>query len=376
MAVPPPIRRSLRVGDTVDRGRYKLVRILGAGGNGVVWLAHHSAMNSLTVIKFPNSRVCAEEPAQQQFEQEIRALVSFSNRHPNIVNILDVGHHHGQPYVVMQYLTRGSLREFVFGSAGFSSPEAVTLHQSPSWLLSIADALDFVHTHGLVHRDIKPGNILLDDSFSAYLADFGIATLVDRGSASAEGAGESSRQTHVVGSLPYMAPEVLQGEKPHARSEQFSLAVTVYEYLVGTRPFAATNSTELVNAQRSFKVQSICDHRSELPERMWDVIRRALHPNADERFDSCSQFAREASHVWTFVPLAASNSTRTKCRRKPPLPGDETHGSNDVTQQIAGARDQPATKPLPLPNADETDTAKLRRKIKLSRIMRDTRQEP
>lgn len=324
------------------------MRRLGAGGNGVVWLATHLGMAADAVLKFPHSQMFEDEAGRSQFEKEIRSLVAFSNRHPNIVNVLDVGQHHGRPFVAMQYLTRGSLLGFVYQSEGFNLREAVKLHETAGWLYYIADALDFIHGKGLLHCDIKPSNILLDDSFSAYLADFGIATLeLGDGSRSSQSANRQS--SHVIGSLPYMAPELLLGHDSSPAADQFSLAVTAYEYLTGKRPFNAANPEELLELQEQSGQVPIHGHRPDLPVEMSHTIARAMSLNPTHRFENCRVFAKEVARWWMFSP------SRQPLVTKPPLPSSETGGA---TRTIEQTQLGPKTEG---------------RKIKLSRVLRKKR---
>ena len=357
MPTPPPTRRGLGAGNTVDRGRYKLVRKLGAGGNGVVWLAIHVAMDAEVVIKFPNSQVLRDEAGRKQFEHETRSLISFSNRHPNIVNILDSGEHQGHPYVVMQYLTRGSLQDYMFGRRAYTSPENKRLHQSSAWLTAIANSLDFLHEHGLLHRDVKPGNILLDDSFSAYLADFGIATLAASGMQVIEQLlGALGESTQIVGSLPYIAPEVLLGRQPTPSADQYSLAVTVYEYMSGQHPYKASSAKGLADLQEKNCPVSILKVRSELSADCWATLSKALDKDPRERFASCGDFAVELARKW---PSAAIGEKTTRPPTSRPLPSEETKRASAATSATEG------------PEGSDTAAFTERKKIKLSRLMRD-----
>ncbi|MEO8497085.1 MAG: serine/threonine-protein kinase [Planctomycetota bacterium] len=355
MPKPPPTRRVPQAGERIDGGRYQLVRKLGAGGNGVVWLANHTAMSSQVVIKFPNAIVLKEESGREQFEQEVRSLVAYSNRHPHIVNVLDVGNHQGRPFVVMQHLTNGSLAAFVYGTPGFITPGAARLHSTGRWVVAIAEALDCLHSSGLVHRDVKPGNILLDESFSAYLADFGIATMATTRLAILDQLLNAFvDNTQVVGSLPYIAPEVLLGEKPTAASDQYSLAVTVYEYLSGRQPYEAASAKELAELHAKQGWTPLLTRRPDIAPAVWDVLARGLGADPRGRFESCGHFATEVAARWPSPPRDASMPPRTKR----PLPSSDTKQATketsvvDQTQAETKARDQ-------------------RKTLKLSRLMRD-----
>lgn len=290
MPTPPPLPSdALRPGMALDHGRYRLERVLGAGGNGVVWLATHSAMNSEVVLKFPRF---SHAKSAEDLQQELRLLAEFSNRHPHVANILDTGSYNGAPYLVMQYLRNGSLGEFCRGGARDHAGDATALRQSMDWLRSIADALDFLHRQKLVHRDVKPANILLDDSFAAYLADFGIASLGVNSNRPSAAPGVA------VGSLPYMAPELLQGVPASAASDQFGLAVSLYEFVTGRLPFEAAGAGALLAQHHSFLPKWKATPPPPWPGGLWSVMDRALAMDPRRRFAVCSQFAQAFLGLW------------------------------------------------------------------------------
>ena len=342
-----------RPGSKLAGGRYQLVRELGAGGNGVVWLAMHRGMNAETVVKFPKGWWEASGVSHQQLQQEAQSLAMFSSRHPNIVNILDVGEMHGRPFVVMQFMRRGSLGDYCAG--GRLANERNALGQSLNWLRMIADALDFVHREHLIHRDVKPANVLLDDSFSPYLADFGLAAM-ER----ANGAPGSS-SVGLFGSLPYMAPEVLRGRPAAPASDQFALAVTVYEFITGTVPFRGANLAELVSSQEKDWIRWQSASPSGLDGALWRIISRALHPQVDSRYANCAQFAELLADAWPRAPFASKTGSTTS-------PAD-TQNTPMGTVNVDSPRPIP---PRPTPSQSAAIAAEPSiavRKIKIQRVL-------
>ncbi len=351
---PPPLKQLLRPGILLDNARYRLLRPIGEGGGGVVWLALHINMNSQVAIKFPNRK--GSEAGS--IEDEVKLHVPFSNKHPNIVSILDVGNYLKQPYVVMQYLSNGSLADRII-----SGKRTELLHASTNWLTAIADALDFIHDHGLLHCDVKPANIFLDDSMSAYLGDFGIAAT--------SSSKASSGNKMLVGSLPYLAPELLLGEDNNAKTDQYALAISVYEFVTGTRPFAITSTDELRAVHQTYQLPTLKKFHSAFPVELESNMNRALAKEADQRFDNCRSFARAITSYWPLLEVlsAPGKSTHDTQRVKPPLPGGSTLSTrhergSDFEQKTRSEKTEPTTTPLSDP-ATESRAA-----IKLSRLFK------
>ena len=200
---------------------------------GFVYRAQDANLNTPVVIKVPRRAMLDDPQFVERFEREIRSLVTLS--HPHIVKITEVGQHEGIPFAVMQFLAGGDLEgRRPQDKAG--RPRAVSPAALSGWLPEVAGALDFVHSKGLVHRDVKPRNVLFDTDGHAYLSDFGVAKVIR----DAESGGDAASMTGtgmIVGTPEYMAPELVMGQEITGRVDQYALAVTVYELLAGRRPF-------------------------------------------------------------------------------------------------------------------------------------------
>lgn len=284
------LRPEALVGQRVGEERYKIIARLGTGSMGHVYRAFDYRLESEVVIKVPTESRLRDEGFRRRFLRESRLLVQLD--HPHIVRITDVGEHGEIPYVVMQLLSGGTLRERSEGPEGRTfplSPESLN-----SWLREVAKALDYMHSKGIIHRDVKPANILFDETGNAYLSDFGLSKILhgdgDEADPSATMAGG------IVGTPDYVAPELVLGMTYDGRADQYSLGISIYELLIGRPPMRhATNSgsgTMVNQTQKRLKLLSdVCAGVS--PE-LARAVARAISKKPEDRFASCVDFAEAA----------------------------------------------------------------------------------
>ena len=269
------------IGQTLAE-RYHVTEKLGAGGMGTVYKASDIRLVTDVVIKVPHPMMIRDAEFAARFHREIRSLVKLS--HPNIVKALDVGVHDGLPFAVMQYLSGGSLEDRVRPCR----PAEVA-----AWLPDVAAALDFLHSEGLVHRDIKPDNILFDASGRAYLGDFGIAKVLAESEES--NAKQLTGTGTLIGTAEYMAPEMLipskYQEAYNERIDQYSLAVTVYEQLSGRPPFRGNTMAEVAVLLATKPATLLHNQNSDIPELVSRVVGRSLRKKPDRRYASCRAFS-------------------------------------------------------------------------------------
>lgn len=358
-AVPP---NTIVPGFFLDNGRYQVLRKLGEGGGGVVWLAIHTKMNAHVAVKFPHKDVVG---TNNQFDEEIKLHVKFSNQHPHYVSILDVGHVGDQPYIVMQYLANGCLADRI------AARKQCDLILSPvNWLKATADALDYLHSNNLVHRDVKPANILLDDSMSAYLSDFGIAKAVITQKGKAFELFSQPRPT-IAGSLPYLAPEVLRTGDARYRSDQYALGISVYEFLTGARPFSSQSIKGLM-AEHALPVPPLAYCDEPFPTPIQSAVLKALSPNPDLRYGSCGEFANAILNHWPLINSIHEkvNAARNALKIKPVLPAKNPDSGTPHAKPPAGENAGTATSSLSDQSTEGKKDGPSSRKIKLSRLNR------
>jgi formylglycine-generating enzyme required for sulfatase activity/tRNA A-37 threonylcarbamoyl transferase component Bud32 len=268
--------------------RYRLVSVLGQGGMGIAYRAWDVVAQVPVVIKMPLATDGDKQDAFERFRREANGMATL--RHPHIVPVLDEGvDNSGIPYIVIRFLPGGALSDRLRrNEEGFPLPnQPASLHD---WLPRIASALDFMHSMGVVHRDVKPGNIFFDARNQAFLGDFGIAKVFDP-SAGVEKALTLTATNVAVGSQAYMAPELFQPKPVLAGAlDQYALAITVYEALAGTRPFKG-ESAHIVVEHLTLPPQPLRKVLPQLPEPVSEAVHRALAKNSHDRFPTCADFA-------------------------------------------------------------------------------------
>ncbi len=272
-------------GMTLSDGRYAIAAKLGEGGMGLVYRARDTRLGMDVVIKVPRQAMLDDPEFSGRFAREIRSLVKLS--HPCIVKVTDVGQQDGLPFAIMQYLSGGSLEDRLVDPSGRAvAVDPITV---PGWLQGVASALDYVHSQGFVHRDVKPGNILFDSQGYSFLGDFGVIKALAASEATRSKAATGAGL--VLGTPEYMAPELIMGGKVDGRADQYALAVTVYEALCGRRPFEATNATALLVLQTTQAPVPVTELRPNLPDRLSRAVLKGMAKDPSQRHANCAALA-------------------------------------------------------------------------------------
>jgi serine/threonine-protein kinase len=328
-----------RVGQEVGNGRYKILGRIGKGSMGQVYLAHDARLETDVVLKFPAAAEKGSSGKEflDRFAREIRSLIQLS--HPHIVKVFDVGEVDGQPFVVMQCLAGGSLKDRIAsGPHGELRPMPPrSLHD---WLLEIAKALDFVHAQKHIHRDVKPANILFDRYGHAFLGDFGIIKALTsdqtdwrENSLTAPG--------FLVGTPNYVAPEIVMGRPFDGRVDQYSLAMTVHEALSGTNCMEGPTPSATVVNQTMVVPPPLTELIPRIPGRLSDAILRGLAKEPSGRFETCVAMAQEILTASSDqVPADSGSSATTLTSRGQPgrVPCPSCQRPMPVGREHAGGR--------------------------------------
>ena len=254
--------------------RYRDPERIGYGGMGEIFRATDSVLGRVVAIKVLAERFSEDAAVRQRFTREALSAARLSGE-PNTVTIYDVGEHDGRPYIVMEYLSGGTLDQ-ILRKGGAQPAERVF-----TWLEEAARALDVAHREGVVHRDVKPANLMLDREGHVHVADFGIA--------SAAGMDSLTMTGTVLGTAGYLSPEQAQGERAGPASDRYALAVVAWELLTGRRPYEADSPTAEAAAHVHSPIPSVCD-RSSLPCELDPVFERALAKDPSERYPTGGEF--------------------------------------------------------------------------------------
>jgi eukaryotic-like serine/threonine-protein kinase len=255
--------------------RYKDVRHLARGGMGDVYRAVDTALGRTVAVKLLAERYAGDDDVRRRFRNEALAAARLSGA-PYTVTTFDVGEEQGRPFIVMEFLERGSLEQRLKDGP---QPIGDVLR----WLGQAAAALDAAHAAGVVHRDVKPGNLLLDERLQVRVADFGVASAVGLDSLTMTGT--------VLGTAGYLAPEQARGERATPASDRYALAVVAWELLTGRRPFESESATAEAAAHVNAPVPPI-SRAGALPPELDQIFRRALAKDPEARYESGANFVR------------------------------------------------------------------------------------
>jgi len=254
-------------------GKYKILGVLGKGGMGIVYKGLDPDIEREVAIKTIRLDSFIDGPEKEEMLNRVIREAKAAGRlnHPNIITIYDVLREDDLTFIVMQYVDGQTLQTLIESGKIFSPEDVIAI------LKPVAESLDFAHQNGIVHRDVKPANILIDKAGTPFLADFGVARM------------EASTMTGpgtTIGTLSYMSPEQIMGKTADGRADFFALGVILYELLAGRKPFVGNNLSTIVYKIVHEEPQRVTDINQSLPPGYEDVIRRALAKNADDRYQS------------------------------------------------------------------------------------------
>ena len=293
---------------TLFDGRYQVVRKLGAGGMANVYLAEDQELGRRVAIKILNDRHANDEQFVERFRREAKNAAALS--HPNIVSIYDRGEAEGTYYIAMEYLDGRSLKELI------NSRGPAPLNVAIEYVRQILSALRFAHRHGIVHRDIKPHNVLVDADGRVKVTDFGIARA---------GASQMTEAGSIVGTAQYLSPEQARGTAVDQRSDLYSLGIVLYELVTGKLPFNGDTPVEIAMKHLSQTPELPSSIRPELPHELDLVVTRALAKDPDQRYQSAEEMDADLERLARGAQVSAeTEESATQIMRAPTGPMSAT----------------------------------------------------
>jgi eukaryotic-like serine/threonine-protein kinase len=261
--------------DTVVDGRYRAEKRLGSGGMAEVWCAEDDVLGRRVALKLLGSRFAEDDEFRERFRREARAAAGLT--HPNIVGIFDRGDWDGTPYIAMELVDGRTLKDLV-RERGPLPPDVAT-----NIMLQILSALGYAHRRGIVHRDVKPDNILFDEDENAVITDFGIATARFHGRLTGTG--------RAMGTPHYMSPEQAMGKMVDGRSDLYAVGVMLYEMLLGFPPFDGADSYSVgyKHVHEAPVAPDVVDSRT--PKALAEIVMRCLAKNPADRYQRGNDLA-------------------------------------------------------------------------------------
>jgi serine/threonine-protein kinase len=264
------------VGETIA-GRYEVEELVGHGGMSSVYKARDVLLERHVALKILHEQYSADEGFVERFKREARSVAQL--QHPNIVTVIDRGEEDGRQYIVFEYVAGENLKEHVVRKGRLDVREALEI------ALEVARGLAFAHEQGLVHRDVKPQNILLNGDGRAKVTDFGIARTIDVDGMTQTGT--------VLGTSNYIAPEQASGKRVDAHSDVYALGAVLYELLAGDVPFPGESFVVVAMKHMHEPAPNVLDVRGDVPLRVAAAVDRALEKDPEQRFPTMDAFAAE-----------------------------------------------------------------------------------
>ncbi len=278
---------------TVLSGRYRLEAKLGSGGMSTVYLASDDTLDRPVAVKVMHREMSEQEDQLQRFRQEARAVAKLT--HPNVVSVIDAGEDGGYPYIVFEYVKGETLKQRIGRVGALDTQEAI------AYAIEVARGLGVAHARNMVHRDIKPQNVLIDEEGRAKLTDFGISRQLEQAGVTATG--------RVLGTTDYVAPEQAMGKAVDPRSDIYSLGVVLYEMLVGQVPFHADSQVGVAMKHVNEELPDVQRRRPEASAAVALVVERATAKNPDERYQTIAEMIDDLETALEVEAARAGSTT-------------------------------------------------------------------
>src|SRR6476661_1399475 len=278
---------------TVLSGRYGLEAKLGSGGMSTVYLARDQTLDRQVAVKVMHREMSEQADQLERFRQEARSVAKLS--HPNVVSVIDAGEDGGHPYIVFEYVEGETLKQRINREGALPPQEAI------AYAIEIARGLSMAHARNMVHRDIKPQNILIDAEGRAKLTDFGISRQLEQDGMTATG--------RVLGTTDYVAPEQAMGHPVDPRSDIYSLGVVLYEMLIGQVPFQADSQVGVAMKHVNEELPDVQRRRPEVSAAVALVVERSTMKTPEQRYENVAEMIDDLSTALEVEAARAGSTT-------------------------------------------------------------------
>ncbi len=260
--------------------RYEIVKTIGEGGMANVYLAHDTILDRKVAIKVLRGDLSSDEKFIRRFQREALSVSNLS--HPNIVEVYDVGEEDGSHYIVMEYIDGKTLKQLL------KKRESLTLTEVIDIMTQLTDGIAHAHESYIIHRDIKPQNIMIEDDGRIKITDFGIAMALN--------ATQLTQTNSVMGSVHYLAPEQASGKSSTIKSDIYGMGILMYELITGTVPFRGDNAVEIALKHMKDKIPSIRKQDPSIPQSVENILLKATAKNPRNRYDSAKEMHEDLLH--------------------------------------------------------------------------------
>ena len=253
--------------------RYEIIKSIGEGGMANVYLAKDTILDRQVAVKVLRGDLSSDEKFIRRFQREALSVSNLS--HPNIVEVYDVGEEDGQYYIVMEYIEGKTLKQLLYKRGALTLPEVIDI------MTQLTDGLAHAHEAYIIHRDIKPQNIMIEDNGTIKITDFGIAMAVN--------ATQFTQTNSVMGTVHYLPPEQANGKSATVKSDIYSLGILMYELLTGSVPFKGDNAVEIALKHMKEKLPSIRKQNPLIPQSVENIVIKACAKNPRNRYDTVKE---------------------------------------------------------------------------------------
>lgn len=324
-------------------GRYKILKLIGGGGMSNVYLAHDIILSRDVAIKILRYDLSNEEELHRRFQREALSATSLTN--PNIVSIYDVGEDGDMHYIVMEYIKGKTLKQYIQEFSPLSAARSVHI------MKQLTSAIAHAHENGIIHRDIKPQNILMDEEGNVKITDFGIATSL--------GATSFTQTNSVIGTVHYLSPEQARGGIATMKSDLYALGIVFYELLTGELPFSGESAVSIALKHLQAETPSVREFDASIPQSVENIVLKATSKDANHRYSNAEEMEEDLNTCLSlqrvnepkFMPPVDDGATKLIPIIKDPKPATAKiqQPSTGVTEQTVKIDAKPPIEEKPKP---------------------------